>query len=40
MLLDVTMDLYSTEDCTRGFLSTAKALDQGIEPPEMIFYNR
>jgi enoyl-CoA hydratase/carnithine racemase len=40
MMLDVTMDLYSSEDCTRGFLSTAKAFDQGIEPPEMIFYNR
>lgn len=40
MMLDVTMDLYSSEDCTRGFLSTAKAFDQGIEPPEMVFYNR
>lgn len=40
MMLDVTMDLYSSEDCTRGFLSTAKAFDQGIEPPEMIFYGR
>lgn len=40
MMLDVTMDLYNTEDCTRGFLSTAKAFDQGIEPPEMIFHNR
>lgn len=40
MMLDVTMDLYSSEDCTRGFLSTAKAFDRGIEPPEMIFHNR
>lgn len=40
MMLDVTMDLYGSEDCTRGFLSTAKAFDQGIEPPEMIFHNR
>jgi enoyl-CoA hydratase/carnithine racemase len=40
MMLDVTMDLYSSEDCTRGFVSTAKAFDQGIEPPEMIFYGR
>jgi enoyl-CoA hydratase/carnithine racemase len=40
MMLDVTMDLYSSEDCTRGFLSTAKAFDQGIEPPDMIFYGR
>jgi len=40
MMLDVTMDLYNSEDCTRGFLSTAKAFDQGIEPPDMIFYGR
>ena len=40
MMLDISMDLYSTEDCTRGFLSTAKAFDQGIEPPEMVFHNR
>jgi enoyl-CoA hydratase/carnithine racemase len=40
MMLDVTMDLYSSEDCTRGFLSTAKAFDQGIEPPDMTFYGR
>lgn len=40
MMLDVTMDLYSSEDCTRGFLSTAKAFDQGVEPPEMVFHNR
>jgi enoyl-CoA hydratase/carnithine racemase len=40
MMLDISMDLYDTEDCTRGFLSTAKAFDQGIEPPEMVFHNR
>ena len=40
MLLDVTMDLYATEDCIRGFANTAKAFDDGIEPPEMIFYGR
>jgi enoyl-CoA hydratase/carnithine racemase len=40
MLLDITMDLYLSEDCTRGFLSTAKAFDQGIEPPAMIFNGR
>ena len=40
ILLDVSMDLYSSEDCTRGFSSTAKAFDQGIEPPDMIFYGR
>ena len=40
MMPDVTMDLYLSEDCTRGFLNTAKAFDQGIEPPAMIFNGR
>jgi enoyl-CoA hydratase/carnithine racemase len=40
MMLDVTMDLYTSEDCTRGFLSTAKALAQDIEPPDMMFNGR
>ena len=40
MMLDITMDLYTSEDCTRGFANTAKAFDEGIEPPEMIFHNR
>jgi len=40
MMLDVTMDLYLSEDCARGFSSTAKAFDQGIEPPAMIFDGR
>ena len=40
MMLDIAMDLYLSEDCTRGFLNTAKALDQGIEPPEMVFHGR
>lgn len=40
MMLDVSMDLYISEDCTRGFLSTAKAFEQGIEPPAIIFNGR
>jgi hypothetical protein len=40
MMLDITMDLYTSEDCTRGFLSTAKALAQDIEPPDMMFNGR
>jgi enoyl-CoA hydratase/carnithine racemase len=40
MMLDVSMDLYMSDDCTRGFLSTAKAFDQGIEPPAMKFNGR
>lgn len=40
MMLDVTMDLFNTEDCTRGFLNTAKAFDRDIEPPDMVFHGR
>jgi enoyl-CoA hydratase/carnithine racemase len=40
MMLDLTMDLYLTEDCTRGFLSTAKAFNEGVEPPDIIFHGR
>jgi enoyl-CoA hydratase/carnithine racemase len=40
MMLDISMDLYTSEDCTRGFLSTAKALAQDIEPPDMMFNGR
>jgi enoyl-CoA hydratase/carnithine racemase len=40
VMLDVTMELYNTEDCTRGFLSTAAAFDRDVVPPDMIFNNR
>lgn len=40
MMLDVTMDLFMLEDTTRGFLNAAKAFDQGVEPPDMIFHGR
>jgi enoyl-CoA hydratase/carnithine racemase len=40
MLLDVTMDLFNTEDCTRGFANTAEAFDRDVEPPDMVFNNR
>jgi enoyl-CoA hydratase/carnithine racemase len=40
VMLDVTMELYTTEDCRRGFLSTAEAFDRDVEPPDMIFNNR
>jgi hypothetical protein len=36
--LDITMDLFNTEDCTRGLLNTAKAFDRDIE--DMVFNNR
>jgi enoyl-CoA hydratase/carnithine racemase len=40
MMLDITTDLFNTEDCTRGFLNTAKAFDREVEPPDMIFNGR
>ena len=40
MMLDVTMDLYTTQDSTRGFLNTAEAFDRDVEPPDMIFHGR
>lgn len=40
MMLDITMDLFNTEDSTRGFLNTAEAFDRDIEPPDMVFNNR
>jgi enoyl-CoA hydratase/carnithine racemase len=40
MLDNIAIDLYNTEDCTRGFINTAKAFDQDIEPPEIVFHGR
>lgn len=40
VMLDITMDLFNTEDVRRGFESTAKAFDRDVEPPDMIFHNR
>lgn len=40
VMLDVTMDLFNTEDVARGFVNTAKAFDQDVEPQEMVFNNR
>ena len=40
MMLDITMDLFNTEDCARGFANTAKAFDLEIEPPELVFEGR
>jgi enoyl-CoA hydratase/carnithine racemase len=40
MMLDITMDLFNTDDCTRGFLNTARAFDLDIEPPEITFNGR
>jgi enoyl-CoA hydratase/carnithine racemase len=40
VMLDLTMDLFNTDDCTRGFLNTAKAFDRDVEPPDMEFNGR
>src|SRR3984893_10570437 len=40
MMLDITMDLFNTEDCTRGFLNTAKAFDRDVAPPDMVLHGR
>lgn len=37
MMLDLTMDLFHTEDVTRGFASTAAAFDAEVEPPALVF---
>jgi len=37
---DVTMELFHTQDVQRGFVSTAKAFDEDIEPPAMTFEGR
>jgi len=34
---DITMELFHTRDVQRGFVSTAKAFDENVEPPEMTF---
>ena len=39
-MLDVCMDLYKTEDATRGFANTAEAFDRDEEPGEMVFHGK
>ena len=34
---DVTMELFHTQDVQRGFIHTAKAFDDNVEPSEMTF---
>ena len=40
MMLDITVELFNTEDCVRGFANTAKAFDLEIEPSDMVFEGR
>jgi enoyl-CoA hydratase/carnithine racemase len=37
VMLDISMELFHTKDVERGFVSTAKAFDAGIEPPTLEF---
>ncbi|MGU7774626.1 enoyl-CoA hydratase/isomerase family protein [Burkholderia sp. MR1-5-21] len=40
VMLDVTMDLYDTEDATRGFANTAEAFDADQEPADLVFHGK
>jgi hypothetical protein len=34
VMVDLTMDLFSSADATKGFAETAKAIQENIEPPD------
>lgn len=40
IMLDLAIELFHTQDVRRGFESTAKAFDAGIQPPELQFEGR
>jgi enoyl-CoA hydratase/carnithine racemase len=40
VMLDLTMDLFSSKDATRGFAGTAKAIEENVEPPALTFEGR
>jgi enoyl-CoA hydratase/carnithine racemase len=40
VMLDITMELFNTDDVRRGFLHTAEAFDRDVEPTDMVFHNR
>ena len=40
VMLDLTMDLFSSKDATKGFAGTAKAIEQNVEPPALTFEGR
>ena len=37
VMLDVTMELFTGADAQRGFVNTAEAFDEDIEPPALVF---
>ena len=40
VMLDLTMDLFSSADAMKGFAETAKAFEQNIEPRALTFEGR
>jgi enoyl-CoA hydratase/carnithine racemase len=40
LMLDLTMDLFSSADATKGFAGTAKAIEENVEPPPLTFEGR
>jgi enoyl-CoA hydratase/carnithine racemase len=40
VMLDLTMDLFSSKDATRGFAGTSKAIEENVEPPALTFEGR
>ena len=37
VMVDLTMDLFSSKDATKGFAATAKAIEASVEPPVLAF---
>ena len=40
MMLDVAIDLFRTEDTTKGMLNSAKAIEAGVPPSPLTFLGR
>ncbi len=40
MMLDVAIDLFRTEDTTKGILNSAKAIRAGVQPSPLTFLGR
>src|SRR5208282_1726669 len=40
MMLDVAIDLFGTEDTTKGILNSAKAIEAGVQPSPLTFLGR
>jgi hypothetical protein len=40
VMLDLTMDLFSNKDATRGFAQTAKGIEENVERPALKFEGR